>query len=97
MAMKTPAETCGTCGGRGQVVNTKSKATSRGTTVEMKTVRCSECRGKGAKGPPIDLRNVVEALAKPKKPGKSKKSAEEDCKKLAEENEILKQWEHREL
>jgi hypothetical protein len=60
--------TCGTCGGRGQVVNSKSKTTKRGTTTEMKVVRCPACRGKGAKGPPLDLRGFVEGLAgRPKK------------------------------
>jgi len=58
----TPPE-CKTCGGRGEVVNSKSKTTKRGTTVEMKKVRCPVCRGKNAKGPPIDLRGFVEGLA----------------------------------
>jgi len=59
-------KSCETCGGRGEVVNSKTKTTRRGTTVEMKKVRCPVCRGKNAKGPPIDLRGFVEGLARPK-------------------------------
>lgn len=50
---------CGECGGRGKVL----KTVQRGSSIDVSSVRCPKCKGKGTPRKDIDLMPLVAFLA----------------------------------